>query len=144
MPLFQKSVLRKFLTDLDKSRLQEAWSFFKSHFPNPDVQKHIRDSKEEEYQEGFVRDLFVKVLGYTLKPQPNYNLVLEKKTEADATKSDGTLLRGETVIGVIELKDTDTTELDSIEKQVFGYKHKHKNCIYVITANFEKAAVLHQ
>jgi type I restriction-modification system DNA methylase subunit len=138
MALFQKSVLRKFLNDLDKTKLQEAWQLFKNHFHNPDVQKHIWDSKEEEYQEGFVRDLFVNVLGYTLKPQPNYNLVLEKKTEADATKSDGAMLRGETVTGVIELKDTDTTELDSIEKQVFGYKHKHKNCVYAITSNFEK------
>jgi type I restriction-modification system DNA methylase subunit len=138
MALFQKSVLRKFLNDLDKPKLHEAWELFKSHFHNSDVQKHIRDSKEEEYQEGFVRDLFVNVLGYTLKPQPNYNLVLEKKTEADATKSDGAILRGEAVTGVIELKDTDTTELDSIEKQVFGYKHKHKNCVYVITSNFEK------
>ncbi|MDX2045854.1 MAG: N-6 DNA methylase [Chitinophagaceae bacterium] len=138
MALFQKSVLRKFLNDLDKTQLQQAWQLFKNHFHNPEVQRHIWDSKEEEYQEGFVRDLFVNILGYTLKPQPNYNLVLEKKTEADATKSDGALLRSETVIGVIELKDTDTTELDSIEKQVFGYKHKHKNCVYVITANFEK------
>lgn len=138
MALFQKSVLRKFLNDLDKTKLQAAWQLFKAHFHNPEVQKHIRDSKEEEYQEGFVRDLFVNVLGYTLKPQPNYNFVLEKKTEADATKSDGAILRNETVAGVIELKDTDTTELDSIEKQVFGYKHKHKNCVYVITSNFEK------
>lgn len=138
MPLFQQSVLRKYLNDLNKGQLQYAWQQFRDHFHNQDVQTHIRDSKEEEYQEGFVRDLFVKVLGYTLKPQPDYNLVLEKKTEADATKSDGALLRGESVIGVIELKDTDTTELDSIEKQVFGYKHKHKSCVYVITSNFEK------
>ena len=138
MPLFQKSVLRKFLNDVDEGKLLSAWDLFKAHFHNADVQKHIRDSKEEEYQEGFVRDLFVNVLGYTLKPQPNYNFVLEKKTETDATKSDGALLRNDSVIGVVELKDTDTTELDKIEKQVFGYKHKHKNCVYVLTANFEK------
>jgi type I restriction-modification system DNA methylase subunit len=138
MSLFQRSVLRKFLNDLDKPKLQHAWQLFKAHFHNAGVQKHIWDSKEEEYQEGFVRDLFVNILGYTLKPQPDYNIVLEKKTETDATKSDGALLRNDAVIGVIELKDTDTTELDSIEKQVFGYKHKHKHCVYVITANFEK------
>ncbi len=111
---------------------------FQSHFHNPTIQANIRDAKEEEYQEGFVRDLFVNILGYTLKPQPNYNFVLEKKTETDATKSDGALLRDDTLIGVVELKDTGTTELDKIEKQVFGYKHKHKNCVYVITSNFEK------
>lgn len=50
--------------------------------------KNILNAKEEEYQEGFVRDLFVTVFGYTLNPQPDYNFVLEKKTEADSTKSD--------------------------------------------------------
>jgi len=49
-------------------------------------------------------------LGYTLKPQPHYNFVLEKKTETDATKSDGALLRDDNIIGVVELKDTGTTQ----------------------------------
>ena len=138
MPLFQKSVLRKYLSDLDKEQLQIKWQEFTAHFQNPAIQENIRNAKEEEYKEGFVRDLFVNVLGYTLKPQPNNNFVLEKKTEADATKSDGAVLRDNKVIGVIELKDTETNELDRIEKQVFGYKHKHSNCVYVITSNFEK------
>jgi type I restriction-modification system DNA methylase subunit len=138
MALFQKSVLKKYLADLNKEQLQQAWQLYKAHFHNPTIQENIRNAKEEEYQEGFVRDLFVEVLGYTLKPQPDFDFVLEKKTETDATKSDGALLRGENIIGVLELKDTETTELDKIEKQVFGYKHKHKNCVYVITSNFEK------
>jgi type I restriction-modification system DNA methylase subunit len=138
MGLFQQSVLKKHLNDLNKEHLNQAWQLFKTHFHNPAIQQHIRDSKEEEYQEGFVRDLFVNILGYTLKPQPHYNFVLEKKTEADATKSDGALLRAEHIIGVVELKDSSVTELDKVEKQVFGYKHKHKNCVYVITSNFEK------
>ncbi|MEO7446056.1 MAG: TaqI-like C-terminal specificity domain-containing protein [Ferruginibacter sp.] len=138
MPLFQKSVLNKYISVLDTDAVKQAWARYQAHFFNPTIQANIRDAKEEEYQEGFVRDLFVNILGYTLKPQPDYNFVLEKKTETDATKSDGALLRGGSIIGVIELKDTGTTELDKIEKQVFGYKHKHKNCIYVITSNFEK------
>lgn len=138
MSLFQKSVLKKYLQGLDQDKVHQVWLLFQAHFHNPEIQDNIRNAKEEEYQEGFVRDLFVNILGYTLKPQPNYNFVLEKKTETDATKSDGAMLRGENIIGVIELKDTGTTELDKIEKQVFGYKHKHKNCSYVITSNFEK------
>ena len=138
MPLFQKSVINKYISDLDKEALKNAWARYQAHFLNPAIQANIRDAKEEEYQEGFVRDLFVNILGYTLKPQPSYNFVLEKKTETDATKSDGALLRGDSIIGVVELKDTGTTELDKIEKQVFGYKHKHKHCVYVITSNFEK------
>ncbi len=150
MPLFQQSVLKKFISDLNKTQLQNAWQLFQNHFFNPVIQQNIRNSKEEEYQEGFVRDLFVNVLGYTLNPQPDYNFVLEKKTVTDATKSDGAILlnltpgpspkeRGESqVIGVVELKDTGTPDLDKISNQAFGYKHKHKNCIYVVTSNFEK------
>ena len=121
MPLFQQSVLKKYINDLNKESLQHAWLLFKLHFQNVTIQANIRDAKEEEYQEGFVRDLFVNIFGYTLKPQPNYNFVLEKKTETDATKSDGALLRSDSIIGVVELKDTSTTELEKIEKQVFGY-----------------------
>lgn len=138
MSLFQKSVIKKYLLGLDQDSLKTAWNKYADHFQNPVIQEHIRNSKEEEYQEGFVRDLFVNVLGYTLKPQPDFNFVLEKKTETDATKSDGALLKQDTVIGVVELKDTETTELDKIEKQVFGYKNKHRQCVYVITSNFEK------
>ncbi|TAL42910.1 MAG: restriction endonuclease subunit M [Chitinophagaceae bacterium] len=138
MPLFQQSVVKKYLNDLDKDNLQQRWTAFTAHFHNAAIQQNILNAKEEEYQEGFVRDLFVNVLGYTLNPQPDYNFVLEKKTEADSTKSDGAILQGGKVVGVIELKDTATTDLDKVEKQAFGYKHRHRDCIYVITANFQK------
>jgi hypothetical protein len=104
MPLFQQSVLKKYINDLNKPQLQSAWQLFQEHFSNPVIQQNIRDSKEEEYQEGFVRDLFVNILGYTLNPQPDYNFVLEKKTTTDATKSDGAILLNAEVIGVVELK----------------------------------------
>jgi len=138
MPLFQQSVLKKYVSNLDKGSVQHAWMLFQNHFFNAEIQQNIRNSKEEEYQEGFVRDLFVNVLGYTLNPQPSYNLVLEKKTVADATKSDGAILLNSVVIGVVELKDTGTPDLDKVSNQAFGYKHKHKLCNYVITSNFEK------
>ncbi len=79
MPLFQQSVLKKYVSNLDKGSVQHAWMLFQNHFFNAEIQQNIRNSKEEEYQEGFVRDLFVNVLGYTLNPQPSYNFVLEKK-----------------------------------------------------------------
>jgi type I restriction-modification system DNA methylase subunit len=138
MPLFQQSVLKKYISDIDKTELEKAWERFQQHFFNSTIQENIRNSKEEEYQEGFVRDLFVNVLGYTLNPKSDYNFVLEKKTSTDGTKSDGAILLNGDVIGVIELKDTGTTDLDKVSNQAFSYKHKHKNCIYVITSNFEK------
>ena len=47
-------------------------------------------------------------------------------------------MKGEDATAVIELKGTDTTDLDKIETQAFGYKNHHPKCIYVITSNFEK------
>lgn len=138
MPLFQQSVLNKFLEALPKEQVYAAWGKFSSHFQNPTVRQHISNLKEEEYQEGFVRDLFVHVLAYTLKPQPDYNLVLEQKSTTDTTKSDGAILKDGNVIGVIELKDTRTTDLKGVEKQAFGYKHQHKDCKYVIISNFRE------
>ena len=146
MPLFQQSVVKKYLNDLDKETLQQGWAAFTAHFHNSTIQQNILTAKAEEYQEGFVRDLFVTVLGYTLNPQPDYNFVLEKKTEADSTKSDGAIISpslgggagGGHTIAVIELKDTATTDLDKVEKQAFGYKHRHPDCTYIITANFQK------
>ena len=91
MPLFQQSVIKKYITDLTKSELQTAWQLFTAHFHDAAKQANTRNLKEEEYQEGFVRDLFVSVLGYTLNPQPDYNFVLEKKSVTDATKSDGAI-----------------------------------------------------
>ncbi len=138
MPLFQQSVLKKYIGDLDKQQLQTAWQLFQQHFLHTAIQQNIRNSKEEEYQEGFVRDLFVNVLGYTLNPQPDFDFELEKKSVTDATKSDGAILLNGDVVGVIELKDTATADLDKVSNQAFGYKHKHKNCVYVITSNFEQ------
>ena len=138
MALFQKSVLKHYLNNLDKDNLLQKWEIFKAHFHNPEIQQNILDAKEEEYQEGFVRDLFVNVLGYTLNPQPNYNFVLEKKTEADNTKSDGAIIMLGKVVAVLELKDTYTTDLTKVEKQAFGYKHRHPDCTYIIVSNFQK------
>lgn len=138
MALFQQSVIRKYSNGLNKELVKQAWREFQLHFFNATIQQNIRNAKEEEYQEGFVRDLFVNILGYTLKPQPQYNLVLEQKSTTDATKSDGAVLKNGEVSAVVELKDTATGDLAKVEKQAFGYKHQHKNCVYIITANFEK------
>ncbi|HHV86636.1 MAG TPA: hypothetical protein GXX42_12620 [Petrimonas sp.] len=35
------------------------------------IQENILSSKEEQFQEGFLRELFVKILGYTLNPDAN-------------------------------------------------------------------------
>lgn len=138
MALFQHSVLNKYLSGINEEQINEAWQAFTKHFHDPEVQKNIRNSKEEAYQEGFLDDLFVKVLGYAKNPSPKYNLIVEQKNLTDSKKADGALLDGDKVRGVIELKGTETTDLSKVEPQAFGYKNKQPDARYVIISNFEK------
>ncbi|MCF8379702.1 MAG: N-6 DNA methylase [Bacteroidales bacterium] len=138
MSLFQKSVEKKHLNDLDSNLIDKKFADFQNYFGNPTRQENIRNSKEEQFQEGFLRELFVKILGYTLNPEPNFNLTTELKNIANSKKADGAILKEEDATAVIELKGTDTNDLDKIETQAFGYKNHHPKCKYVITSNFEK------
>ena len=135
---YQSSVIKKYLAMLDNEQVNTAWEVYKSYFLNPEIQENIRSMNEEQFQEGFLRELFVKVFGYSLKPSPNYNLITEKKNETDAKKADGAIIRDEKVIGIIELKDHKTTDLKHVEPQAFGYKNQHRDAHYVIISNFEK------
>ena len=138
MSLFQSTVVTKYLKSQDSANLNEKWDLYKSHFLNPTIQENIRNSKEEQYQEGFLRDLFVKILGYTLNPENNFNLTTELKNVKDSKKADGGIIINDKVVGVVELKGTNTTDLGKVEEQAFGYKNNQQGCIYVITSNFEK------
>ena len=138
MSLFQKSVEKKYLDELDSALIDKKFAEFKSYFGNAEIQENIRNSKEEQFQEGFLRELFVKIFDYTLNPHPNFNLTTELKNVSDSKKADGAILRNENAIAVIELKSTDTTDLGKVESQAFGYKNHHPKCVYVITSNFEK------
>lgn len=138
MALFQKSVLHQYIKQLDKNQVASAYAIFSSHFHNATIQQQIRESKEEQYQEGFFRDLFVEVLGFTLNPQPNYNLITEQKNEVNSKKADGAILKNGEVLAVIELKGTNTTDLNTVTGQAFGYKNNQKYCKYVLISNFEK------
>lgn len=138
MPLFQHSILKKHVESFDVKHIEERWQLFKSIFHTAEKQKNIRNSKEEQYQEGFLRDLFVTVLGYTINPEPNFNLLTEQRNVNNSKKADGAILIDGKAIGVIELKGTETTDLNKIEIQAFGYKNNQPGCNYVITSNFEK------
>lgn len=136
--LFQKNIIKKYLALLEPECLQRAWVQYKSYFLNTEVQQNILQSKEEQFQEGFLRELFVKVFGYTLNPSPEYNLITEQKNETDAKKADGAILQDGKVIGVIELKDHKTTDLSKVEAQAFNYKSQHPDARLVVISNFEK------
>ena len=136
--LLQKNIVKKYLALLSEEQTQAAWNQYQSYFLNKDIQQNIQQSKEEQFQEGFLRELFVKVLGYTLNPSPNFNLITEKKNETNSKKADGAIQKDGKVIGVIELKDHKTTDLSKVEPQAFNYKSQHPDARYVVISNFEK------
>lgn len=138
MALFQSSVLKKYLKQQDKVVVDKAYKKYVKYFLNQTIQENIRNSKEEQFQAIFLNELFVKVLGYTLSPNPSFNLTTEYKNQKNARKADGAILNNAIAVGVIELKGTKTKDLESIRKQAFDYKANHKGCKYVITSNFEK------
>jgi type I restriction-modification system DNA methylase subunit len=137
--LFQSSVLKKHLATQNSYQVKEAYQRFVAYFHNAERQENIRNSKEEQFQEGFLRELFVNILGYTINPEPGYNLTTELKNIKDAKKTDGAILKEDgAALAVIELKGTDTKDLDKVNDQAFNYKNNQPECVYVITSNFEK------
>lgn len=138
MSLFQSVVVNRYVKELDTQLLSKAWQSYADCFLDPIKQDNIRLSKEEQYQAGFLRDLFVDIFGYTLNPNPNYNLTTEFKNQTSSKKADGAILKDGHAIGVIELKGMNTTDMGKIEAQAFGYKNNQPKCRYVITSNFQK------
>mgnify|MGYP003554332974 CR=1 FL=1 len=104
MSLYQPIILKKYLKSLDDRSLNMSWDNFKKHFQDPTIQENIKSNKEENYQYGFLQDLFVNVFGFTLNPQSDYNLTTEFKNQIGSKKADGAILKNGHAIGVIELK----------------------------------------
>ncbi|SFJ10740.1 hypothetical protein SAMN05421638_2188 [Kaistella treverensis] len=97
-------------------------------------QEFKRRAVSGRFFERFIRQYF----GYTLNPTVGFNLTTELRNIKDTKKADGGIIIDENVVGVIELKGTNTTDLGKVEKQSFNYKNNQTGCIYVITSNFEK------
>ncbi|MBD3795956.1 MAG: N-6 DNA methylase, partial [Epsilonproteobacteria bacterium] len=135
MGIFQNSVLRN--TKQDESILAHRWASFQDYLAKTEA---IKDFKEEIYQDGFLHDVFEKCLGYTLKTTNpnNYSLDREQKNETDSKKADGAIYIDGKVVGVIELKDQKSKNLDAIEAQAFGYHASHANSRYIIISNFDE------
>ncbi len=141
MSLFQKSVTNKYIKNLDTEKVDKAFEKFQKFYGDKLRLVNIMQLKEENYQEGFLREIFVETLGYTINPDKDYNLTTEYKNQKDARKADGAIIdsRGHAplAIGVIELKSTKTKNLESIREQAFSYKVNQPGCKYVITSNFQ-------
>ena len=136
MAIFQKSIVDKYLLTLDEGLIEAAFDTYKSVYI-PQIHRIIA-LKEEQYQSGFLQDIFGSVLGYTIDPKPGYNIEVEKKNESNSKKADGAIVDKGKVLAVIELKSNKNKKLDSIKDQAFGYKNNHKGCNYVISSNFHK------
>lgn len=143
--MFQKKIVDYYLSFLDKNVLKEKYELFSKTFLDKAKQENIRHSKEEQYQEGFLRDLFCQILGYVIKPEKDFNLFTEAKNDvknkSNSKKADGAICEKNNennVKCVIELKSTQTKDLDNVAFQAFSYKNFHSNCRYIIVSNFER------
>lgn len=141
--MFQTSVFRKYIRGIEQDVVDAAWAKFRETFLNEEKQRNIRNSHEIQYQEGFCRDLFCHVLGYTINPEPGFNLKTEQKNQNLTAKTDhrsvdaAVILNGNVRV-IIELKGCDTLDLSKVEPQAFGYKAHQPGCRYVVISNFER------
>lgn len=136
--MFQHSVYKKYLAKISAEKIEARYRAFLAYFGDATIQKNIAAAKEESFQEGFLRELFVNIFDYTIYPEADYNLIAEQKNEDNAKKADGALLVGGLVRGVVELKDLKTPNLDAVENQAFGYKNHQSRARYVVISNFRK------
>ena len=135
MAIFQDSILKS--TQQDENLIATRWLKFQNFLSKVEFVKNV---KEEKYQDGFLHDLFEECLGYTLdntNPQ-NFNLEREKKNETDGKKADGVIYVEGEVVGIVELKDQKSKNLDAVEAQAFNYHASHSNSKYIIISNFDE------
>ena len=73
MSLFQNSVTNKYLKNLDAEKVDKAFDNFQKFYGDKLRLANIMQLKEENYQEGFLREIFVETLGYIV---PERKLVI--------------------------------------------------------------------
>jgi len=135
LSLFQKSILNS--SKQDESLIASRWAEYQKYLAKVEA---IKDFKEEVYQDGFFKDMFESCLGYTLKTTnpSDYNLEREKKNETDGKKADGVIYVNGGIIGIVELKDQKTKNLDAVESQAFNYHASHSHSKYILISNFNE------
>ncbi len=135
MSLFKQAILKN--NKQDENLIAKRWAKFLEFKSKIEF---IKSVKEEKYQTQFLKDIFEECLGFTLdSTNPNsYNLEREKKNETDGKKADGVIYVNNQVVGIIELKDQKSKNLDLIEIQAFNYHNSHSNSKYIIISNFDE------
>ena len=116
--MFQNSVFYQHINNIDKDLLKQKFQAFKTNYQDPAKTEQIKSSKEEQYQEGFLRDIFVNILGYTINPEPNLNLITEKRNESsdkkNTRKADTAIIIDNKTKCVIELNGCNTTNVPHV------------------------------
>jgi type I restriction-modification system DNA methylase subunit len=138
MAFYLNSVLQKYLKQQDREALAKSRKKYTNYFHDPKIQENILSSKDEEDQGVFLTEMFAKILGYTMKPNANYNLVAETKNPKSSKNAGGAILKDNKAIAVIEFKGAHTKALEKASQQAFAYKASQAACAYVITTNFQK------
>ncbi len=54
MSIFQKSVIKNYLTGIDRDQIEKAYQIFQKNYSDKKKEK-IKKLKEEEYQDGFFK-----------------------------------------------------------------------------------------
>ena len=135
--MLQITIIKKYFKTQNSELINSKWELFKGFFHNKVNQTRIRELKEEQFQEGFLKELFVKIFDYVITPNENYNLITEFKNVKVSRKVDGTIIFNQNVKYVIELKGTNTADLGILENQTFSYKNNQPNCILYGLTNEE-------
>lgn len=133
--MFQKIIFKHY--SLNEKNISHSWIELQEYRKK---EGYIKTVKEEKFQEGFLRAIFEKVLGYTLDTTnpKDFNLSREEKNETDAKKADSVILLDGKVVGVIELKPYRVQNLDQVENQAFNYHNSNSKNRYIIISNFDE------
>ncbi len=74
MKIFQKSVTNKYIKNIEKEKIDKAFKKFQKFYGDKLRLVNIMQLKEENYQERFLREIFVETLGFTINHDKDYNL----------------------------------------------------------------------
>ena len=140
MALFQPKVIEERLKKLDTQKVEKAFVTFKKEFGKP-KQKDILTAIELQFQERFIEKLFDRVLGYVRFDDDDWNIKREQNSEVSSERADAAIMLNQDdskTMAVMELKSSQTHDLQRVEEQGFKYFHQHQPlCSYVITSNFQ-------
>ncbi|MCK5824748.1 MAG: N-6 DNA methylase [Ichthyobacteriaceae bacterium] len=157
MSLFQPSVLKKYINNLDDSSIEKSHNNYRKFISNKILKENIKKAKYGAIKVDFINELFCNILGYTLNTEvsnqsPIQNISL--KTKLNTRKADAVVLLNNTPktskktssnnnynnneLAVIKFKSNTEKDFETIRKLAFNHKSYHPNCTYVILSTYDR------